>query len=1165
MGCFITCGAQTIENPVFERCDVPAFHINKVEITSDTTFIYCTYHADDVSWANISSKTCLMSYPSKERHKMVSNNGLPIAPEKKDFKNAEICEVVLCFPSIKGSDRFDLIESPGDKAFNIYGVSMSNKFEKMFNESDFVRISNFSSFYEASGDTLKAIQYKKEVIDAYRFFYGSKSRELIYVTASLCDMLDKYGFQQEAINQMIKIVKEQDEFWIANKSEYGLFKRKLAEYYSHAKQYNQSIDTYKEALKIYEEINSFDDQYAGTLGLLSDDYAACGDEEKSILYRSKSVDVQKRLGDSERYLEDLVALIIGLDKNSNLLERVRIAEEELASLPEFVDTTSFTYVMNLEAIYKNYSRLGDYTSAIKYCDKILLLLEKYGEEKKYKIAEVLGMKSTFLFFLGNWYESIIWGEESKNIYNSLQIQSTSYIEMLTYLARSYTNVYDYDKAISISQHISFICEEMKDWISLSNSLHDIGCYYKFKEDLISAEIYFRKALDIINSHDKADDYLEKTINGVYIPHRYITEGILKNIQDRIISEKTSILGSLARLQQKMGKIKEAIQQEIEILKIDKENHREESYAIDLMTLSDYYDENNQSKEAILCAEESIELAKKYGNINYSPTILGLAIVYYKEKDIEKAILYAKEAISVSKIFKDFKAMINGYLHLFIFYYTNKDYDKGESVLSEALESLQKSVGRDIYEMKTDQKQRFWSHYEKMFLAYRKLINRINGDGSYNSKLFNYSIFFKSLLLDSECTNVEEFRKRININWENVQNNLSTKDIAIEFVSNKKDSVNIIYYALVIDKTCQYPHIITLFNQSDYVNKKRLSTKTDLDILGDLIWKPILNRYDKIDNIYFSPDGILHKYPIEYCYVDGLGEMMEHYNMYRLSSTKEILFQSKKVSNNKAILYGGLDYDVLANKSNSDKDGDRYGLLRSINARGGFEPLLNTLEEVKEIESLLEGKKVPVSLYTGTEGTEESFRDLSGKDVNMLHLSTHGMYVGPNIVEQTRKEKNFDFLELVTNENDPVKEDIVLTHSFLVMSGGNKLAHREAIGSSMNDGILTAFEISHIDLSKTDIVVLSACETGLGDVENGGVYGLQRGFKKAGANSILMSLDNVDDEATKILMVEFYKNLMNGKTKHQSLKDAQNYLRQVENGKYDKPEYWASFILLDGLN
>lgn len=117
----------------------------------------------------------------------------------------------------------------------------------------------------------------------------------------------------------------------------------------------------------------------------------------------------------------------------------------------------------------------------------------------------------------------------------------------------------------------------------------------------------------------------------------------------------------------------------------------------------------------------------------------------------------------------------------------------------------------------------------------------------------------------------------------------------------------------------------------------------------------------------------------------------------------------------------------------------------------------------------------------------------------------------------------------------------------------------------DDGYLTALEISRLDFKELDVVVLSACKTASGEITNEGVYGLQRGFKMAGANTILMSLNQVDDEATKILMVEFYKNLMSGKSKLQSLKDAQRYLRQVENGKYDDPKYWASFIMLDGIN
>lgn len=1068
----LTTVAQTIENPVFDRTDVPAFHIDKVSINKDATILQCTYAAEANSWANISEDTYLLDTKTNKRYPIQKSEGLPYAPEQKKFLFEERCEVTLYFPSFIPKGKLDLIENKDERAFNVYGIDLNSQFEKQYQESEILRFSNMSSFYESSDDTIKAILFKKENFCAYEYKYGSKSKEYIYAAVSLCDMFDKYGYQQDAINQMTKITKELDGLQTIDMREKGILKRKLAEYYSHATQYNHSIDTYLEALAIFESIKSFDDQYACTLGLLSDDYGANGDEDNSILYRYKSVNVRRELGDCEKYLDDLGAIIIGFDENSNRLERTKIAEKELNNLPEFVDTTSFTYVFDLEAICINYSIMRDYNSAIMYCDKILQWLDKFGGENRYKIAEILGMKSTYNFFLGNWYEAISYGEESKNIYDSLQIQSTRYTDMLAFLAISYAEVYDYDKSICLTNQISSICEVKQDWLSLSESLHYTGYYCQLKEDLINAERFYRKALDIINSHDKSEDYLEKTINGVDIAHKHFSETILNSIHDRIVSAKNKCLSSLARLQQKMGKIEEAIQLEREVLKLDKENNHEQSYAVDLMILSGYYNENNQSKEAILCAEESIELAQKIGNFSYSPAIFTLASVSYKTGDIERAISYIKKAVLVSKRFGDFMAMINGYDYLFSFYYSKKDYNKGESILSEALDSLQKSIERVFYVMKSEQKQRYWGHYQDEFLTYRSLINKVSELEDFNSKLFNYSIFSKSLLLDSESMDVAEFQRRININWKNIQNKLSIKDIAIEFVSNRIDSSNYEYYALIIDKTCQYPHIISLFNENDYMNKKGMNTKTDLEILGDLIWKPILCQYSNVENIYFSPDGILNRLPIEYCYVDGIDEMMDHYNLFRLSSTKEIVFQNKKAQEANAILYGGLNYETQVIESTDNDSIKGNSLLRSINARGGFDPLFSALEEVQEIDSLLKNKNILSTLYTDEKGTEESFKKLSGKDVNMIHLSTHGMYIGPDIVYQKKIKNNFNFLELITNEKDPVQEDIVLTHSFLVMSGGNKLIYRKTIAPQIDDDILTAFEISQLDLRKVDMVVLS---------------------------------------------------------------------------------------------
>ncbi|MDO4994664.1 MAG: CHAT domain-containing protein, partial [Bacteroidales bacterium] len=248
----------------------------------------------------------------------------------------------------------------------------------------------------------------------------------------------------------------------------------------------------------------------------------------------------------------------------------------------------------------------------------------------------------------------------------------------------------------------------------------------------------------------------------------------------------------------------------------------------------------------------------------------------------------------------------------------------------------------------------------------------------------------------------------------------------------------------------------------------------------------------------------------------------------------------------------------------DNTSSHINLMQSINERGGFDPLYNTYTEIKEISELLQKNNIECKTYSGDKGTEQSFKSLVNTQPNILHIASHGIYINLGKKSDYVKKNNFTFI-LPEDEDNLHPEDVALTRSFIVMSSGNQLIQRDSIPLHDEDGIVTAQEISHMDLHKTDLVVLSACESGLGDITNEGVIGLQRGFKKAGVNTILMSLDKVDDEATRILMVEFYKNLMSGKTKLQSLKDAQKYLRTTENGKYSDPKYWASFIMLDGLN
>lgn len=121
-----------------------------------------------------------------------------------------------------------------------------------------------------------------------------------------------------------------------------------------------------------------------------------------------------------------------------------------------------------------------------------------------------------------------------------------------------------------------------------------------------------------------------------------------------------------------------------------------------------------------------------------------------------------------------------------------------------------------------------------------------------------------------------------------------------------------------------------------------------------------------------------------------------------------------------------------------------------------------------------------------------------------------------------------------------------------------------ISCSINDdGIFTAKEVSKLDLYGLELFVLSACETGLGEISDDSVFGLQRGFKKVGVQTIVMSLWKVDDDATQKLMAEFYENYLSEKSKRESLLAAQKVVRETPG--FEDPVYWAGFILLDALN
>ena len=297
------------------------------------------------------------------------------------------------------------------------------------------------------------------------------------------------------------------------------------------------------------------------------------------------------------------------------------------------------------------------------------------------------------------------------------------------------------------------------------------------------------------------------------------------------------------------------------------------------------------------------------------------------------------------------------------------------------------------------------------------------------------------------------------------------------------------------------------------------------------------------------------------------------NFYRLSSTRALTLDNNLESNGGAVLYGGLRYDasisdlvVDSQSYNRSSATTRFsGEIDKLNLRSGISYLSGTLTEVEAIQSSFEDEDINLHVYTGRQGTEASFKSLDGQSTKFIHIATHGFYYSDRD-SLKMKEIHLDYMsDQISVSNRSYAEDYSLSRSGLLMAGCDNILHGETLPNNVEDGVLFSREIANLNLKNAELVTLSACETGLGDITGEGVFGLQRAFKKAGAKSLLMSLWKVDDNATNLLMTKFYENyLTKNLSKIDSLNDAQKFVRSYNGGIYDDPKYWAAFVILDAL-
>ncbi|MBO4772880.1 MAG: CHAT domain-containing protein [Bacteroidales bacterium] len=403
-----------------------------------------------------------------------------------------------------------------------------------------------------------------------------------------------------------------------------------------------------------------------------------------------------------------------------------------------------------------------------------------------------------------------------------------------------------------------------------------------------------------------------------------------------------------------------------------------------------------------------------------------------------------------------------------------------------------------------------------------------------------------------------------IDWTEIQKKLKDGDMAVEFANFRDDREKKMYYAaFVLKKGMESPVCVPLFEFEDFKDIKTTDYyKTPK--LYNHIWKPIEKHLQGVKSVYFSPAGRLHTIAIE-SLPDANGKIFsEKYDAYRLSSTRELVVQRTANLKKKAATYGGIKYDFTEEDWLGVKlvENDTIigfhdtPLLAETQRGGGMAYLDGTLIESTAVANLLRSVDYDVDALSDAAATEESFKRLSGTGLKILHIGTHGFY-------QSEVDMENAGLKFFTDAKQQTQEDRSLSCSGLLFAGANSAldpSRAKEIPEGADDGVLTAKEISRLDFRGLELVVLSACQTGLGEITGEGVFGLQRGFKKAGAQTIVMSLWKVSDESTQLLMIEFFKNLTAGQSKRAAFTAAQKTVRQ----KYPNPLHWAAFVMVDGI-
>ncbi|MBS1254846.1 MAG: hypothetical protein MAG581_00642 [Deltaproteobacteria bacterium] len=334
-------------------------------------------------------------------------------------------------------------------------------------------------------------------------------------------------------------------------------------------------------------------------------------------------------------------------------------------------------------------------------------------------------------------------------------------------------------------------------------------------------------------------------------------------------------------------------------------------------------------------------------------------------------------------------------------------------------------------------------------------------------------------------------------------------------------------------------------------------------LWEILWSPLNEYLADTESIFVSPDSVLNVLPFDALTDDDESYLIENYDLRIISSARDLALDQLSASKGELLIIAGPDYDsdkilkspeareITHKRSRSVSRGARMGSgLRGLN----FDPLPGAEKEGEVIKEVSDTKERETVIFSKRIAEENLLRKMEGPP-EVLHIATHGFF----LKEDERLAKRIQGLSRGSSSIPPPADNPLL-RAGLAFAGLNSNAPLLGEIDTDNDGVLTAMEVLSINLEGTQMVVLSACETGLGEIHEGeGVYGLRRSFQEAGVKNVINSFWEVSDAGTQLLMTKFYDKFLTGTDARQAIREAR--LEMLEDVQWSAPYYWSAFVMV----